>query len=64
MFFSNLFAPWKETFADAGDVDGGGNHLGPVSDKRNVFGIRFFSFKKNKKQIYISKYVHIYRKRH
>ena len=24
----NSFAPWQETFADAGDGDGGGDHLG------------------------------------
>ena len=35
MFISNLFAPWQETFADAGDGDGmGGDHFGP-------FGIHF-----------------------
>ena len=29
LFCSNLLAPWLETFADAGDGDGGGDHLGP-----------------------------------
>ena len=32
MLFSILFAPWQETFADAGDADGGGtiwDQLGP-----------------------------------
>ena len=27
--FSNLFASWQETFADARDGDLGGDHLGP-----------------------------------
>ena len=33
-FFSNLFAPWQETFADAGDGDGGpfGTILDPFKD--------------------------------
>ena len=26
MCFSNLFAPWQETFVDAGDGDGGGDN--------------------------------------
>ena len=29
MFFSNFVAPWQETFADARDGDGEGDHLGP-----------------------------------
>ena len=29
MFVFNLFAPWQETFADAGDGEGG-DHLGSI----------------------------------
>ena len=28
--FSNLFDPWQETFADAGDVDGGEGAFGTI----------------------------------
>ena len=46
MFLSNLFAPWQETFADAGDGDKGGGayNLGPLIKKRSIlspFGIHF-----------------------
>ena len=36
MFFSNYFAPWLETFADARDGDGGGEQFG-------IFWIHFKS---------------------
>ena len=32
VFFLSFFAPWQETFADAGDGDGGGDHLGSFYD--------------------------------
>ena len=41
VFLYTLFAPWQETFADAGDEvgngcgGGGGGHLGPFQDHFN-----------------------------
>ena len=38
MFFSNVFAYWQETFADAGDGDGGGtiwDHFNTKNSFRN-----------------------------
>ena len=38
VFFSNLFAPWRENFADAGDGDGGGDNLGPfLNENSNTY---------------------------
>ena len=62
MFLYNLFAPWQETFTDAGDGDGeGGDHLGQL-----YYNILFSKVGKSKcaktKQQPILKYVHIHRK--
>ena len=39
MCFSNLFAPWQESFVDARDGDGGGDHLGPFTcNLRTILG--------------------------
>ena len=47
VFFSNLLAPWQETFDDAGDGDGGGgrtiwDHLAQFWDH---FGTILYYFK-------------------
>ena len=45
--FSICFAPWQDTFADAGDGDGG-DHLGPLLDH---FGTPYAKTKNNLKSI-------------
>ena len=59
MYFYNLFAPWQETFADAGDGDGGEPFRTILIRKKNP---KFDKSKQEESLKDILKYVHIYRK--
>ena len=59
MCFIYFFAPWLETFADAGDEDGGGGEpLRTILVQKIVFGIWTFQFFDKSENIFLNMFIY------